>query len=103
VHGIFAPYFMAQGIRQGSSSSPLLHGMVLLYPDKSILPNAGPNGEGSHVMHSHHEGPYSVSYTETMQQPLSPMVVGPDMQQQNKEHHQMASHLNLHGDNGVHG
>ena len=54
-------------------------------------------------MHSHHEGPYSVSYTETMQQPLSPMVVGPDMQQQNKEHHQMASHLNLHGDNGVHG
>ncbi|DBA99795.1 TPA: hypothetical protein ACH3X3_012335 [Trebouxia sp. C0006] len=64
---------------------------------------AGPNGEGSHVMHSHHEGPYSVSYTETMQQPLSPMVVGPDMQQQNKEHHQMASHLNLHGDNGVHG
>ena len=38
-----------------------------------------------------------------MQQPLSPMVVGPDMQQQNKEHHQMASHLNLHSNDGLHG
>lgn len=66
--------------------------------------DAGPNGEEAHVMHTHHDGPYSVSYTETMQQPLSPMVVGPDMQQQqHKEHHQMASHLNLHGESIVNG
>lgn len=54
-------------------------------------------------MHTHHDAPYSVSYTETMQQPLSPMTVGPDMEQQQKEHNQMASHLNLHGDNVVQG
>lgn len=65
--------------------------------------NAGPHGEGNHVMHAHHDVPYSVSYTETMQQPLSPMVVGPSMDQQQKDHNQMAHHLNLHGENIVHG
>ena len=65
--------------------------------------NAGPHGNGSHVMHAHHDVPYSVSYTETMQQPLSPMVVGPNMDQQQKDHNQMAQHLNLHGENVVHG
>ena len=65
--------------------------------------NAGPHGDGSHVMHAHHDVPYSVSYTETMQQPLSPMVVGPNMDQQQKDHNQMAQHLNLHGENVVHG
>ena len=54
-------------------------------------------------MHAHHDVPYSVSYTETMQQPLSPMVVGPSMDQQQKDHNQMAHHLNLHGENIVHG
>ena len=65
--------------------------------------NAGPHGEGNHVMHEHHDVPYSVSYTETMQQPLSPMVVGPNLDQQQKDHNQMAHHLNLHGENVVHG
>ena len=54
-------------------------------------------------MRTHHDGPYSVSYTETMQQPLSPLVVEPGMEQQNKEQNEMASHLNLHGENVVHG
>ena len=64
---------------------------------------AGSHGEGAHVMHTHHDGPYSVSYTETMQQPLSPMVVGPGLEQQQIDHNQMASHLNLHADSVVHG
>ena len=68
-----------------------------------MLCDAAPGGEEPHVMHAHRDGPYSVSYTETMQQPLSPMVVGPDMQQQHKDHNQMASHLNLHGENIVNG
>ncbi|KAL3154238.1 hypothetical protein ABBQ32_013739 [Trebouxia sp. C0010 RCD-2024] len=65
--------------------------------------NAGPHGEGNHVMHAHHDVPYSVSYTETMQQPLSPMVVGPSMDQHQKDPNHMAHHLNLHGENIVHG
>lgn len=65
--------------------------------------NAGPHGEGNHVLHAHHDVPYSVSYTETMQQPLSPMVVGPSMDQHHKDSNQMAHHLNLHGENIVHG
>ena len=64
--------------------------------------HARTHGDGNHAMHPHH-GPYSVSYTETMQQPLSPMVVGPSMDQQQKDHNQMAQHLNLHGEGAVHG
>ena len=64
---------------------------------------AGSHGEGSHVIHAHHDGPYSVSYTETMQQPLSPMVIGPNsLEQQQKDHTHMASHLNMHAESAVH-
>lgn len=76
---------------------------VLLGVAADSFHNAGPHGEGNHVLHAHHDVPYSVSYTETMQQPLSPMVVGPSMDQHQKEQNQMAHHLNLHGENIVHG
>lgn len=50
-----------------------------------------------------HGVPYSVSYTDTMQQPLSPMVGGPMLDQQHTHHEDMTAHMGLNADDGIHG
>ena len=60
--------------------------------------------EASHIMHLQHRHPNVASYTETMLQPASQMVVmEPDMQQQQAEHDQTALHLIFGKQTGAHG
>ena len=46
--------------------------------------------------------PYSVSYTDTMQQALSPMVGGPVLEQQHT-HHDLSAQMGLNPEDEIHG
>lgn len=51
-------------------------------------------------MRDHHGNPYSVSYSDAMQQPLSTMVAASMLEQQ-QDHGHMAPHMELGSDNGL--